>query len=482
MRGSKNQVYIIWGMIILIFASIIYWGNSHSSSIDNIKLMGGICIFNLLYMYYSWYKCQGSFLNGYIIFVSAFYVFNLGQPMLKVFDVVDTYYDLLDTSHFLQISYASYFRSTYVGIVSIIAMHIGALIALSHKNIVNTESVEKSENVRKKILSIKRVSLLLVIFSFPFWFYETYKLSTFTLAYGYGGEMYTVKTEIPGYVRVLSNYYEPALLCLYFCSEYLKKDKLLTLLAIILTVVVPPLIIGGRSQAVIALSMVAIVYYLFHKLAVKKILILGVSVYLGLIVLFVVKKTRNSVGNTLETYSELLSSYESSPIFSTISEMGHSMYPLAATMDLVPASEDYRYGTSYLWGLTTLVPNIGFGERHPGVVNANLGEWLMKKEGLQFGPGYSLTAEAYINFGYFGFIFFFIYGYLLAKYCRFINKRYIYEKPFMIIITLVFLWFSIKTVRNSFIGTIRALFYVSIPMYWAFRYYYNKHFRKHAIA
>jgi oligosaccharide repeat unit polymerase len=361
-------------------------------------------------------------------------------------------------------------------------MHIGALFALGKEKPCSQRIIEHQDEWRKKVKSIWRVSVLLLIFSFPFWFYETYKMTSYSLAFGYGGGLYGVKAEIPGYVRVLSDYFEPALLCLYFCCEYFKKERFIVLVAIFITIIMPPLIVGGRSQAVIAISIVLIIYFLFHKMAVKKVLLLAIGAYIALTVLFLVKKTRNGIGATIETYAELLSQSESSPIISTISEMGHSLYPLAATMEIVPSRDDFRYGTTYLWGFSTLIPNIGFGKRHPGVVNANLGEWLMNREGLQFGPGYSLTAEGYINFGYLGFIFFFFYGFLLAKYCKYINKRYLYEKPFMIIVTIVFLWFSIKTVRNSFLGTVRAIFYIALPMYWAFWYYYNKHFRKHAIT
>ena len=483
MRGLPFK-FALLGAVLLLLISAYYWADNTSVNEEKIRVIGVFCIVNLIYIYYSWYRCQGSFLNGYIIFVTAFYVFNLGQPILKVFDYVDPYYDLLDSSNKLQISIDTYYQSIYISTVSILFMHFGALTSLGKDRTaifirkVDEETETNMIKLYKKVNAIKKISLILLVISFPFWFYETIQLISFSVVYGYGGELIDVKSKIPSFVRILSDYYEPSLLCLYFCSEYLKKKQYVLLFIILLTVIIPPLVIGGRSQAVIAVAMVAIVHYLFYKVKTKRLLLMGVVVYFSLFVLFLVKKTRGSTGNTIETYSELLSREETTPISTVLSEMGHSMYPLAATMEIVPEREDYRYGSTYLWGLTTLIPNLGFWERHPGVENANLGEWLMKEKNLNFGPGYSITAEAYINFGYLGLIFFYIFGFLLAKYCKYINKKYIVDKPFLIIITLVFLWFSIKTVRNSFLGIVRAFFYVSLPMYWAFSYYYYKSLNK----
>ena len=117
-------------------------------------------------------------------------------------------------------------------------------------------------------------------------------------------------------------------------------------------------------------------------------MIIGVGVYVILNVLFLVKKTRQFASASMETYIELLIDKENSPVSATLSEMGHSMYPLAATMDIVPQKEDYRYGTTYLWATTSIIPNV-FGDKHPAQKYANLGQWLMKKQQLDYGPGYS---------------------------------------------------------------------------------------------
>ena len=482
---KQTPLHIILTLCFIILISAYYIVNVSHVNMEAIRVLGVMCIMGLIYILYSWYKCGGTFLNGYVVFITAFFSFNLGQSMLEVFDYVSEMQNLLTSYNVIGVSVDYYFRATYIGLFFILFMHIGALMALSGRRITHySNDLELSSYaIRGKFLAIRKISLYILFFSFPFWFYMTSRILAFTAVYGYGGALYgEVISKLPGYVRLFGDYYEPSLLCLYFSSEYLKKGRNAALAAIIITLILPPLMIGGRSEAVIAIAMTLIIYSLFHKIQVRKVCLMVLGGYLLMIGLFVVKKTRNYGNAGIKQYTEAIFDKESSPVSEILSEMGHSMYPLAETMSIVPADEGYRYGATYFWAFTSLIPNLGFWEKHPAQLYGNLGNWLMKKRNLGFGPGYSITAEAYINFGYLGFMFFLVFGYYLAKYCRYINSKDVLIRPFFVIATLVFLWFSIKTVRNSFVGMVRALFYFSILFYCLFRYYYNKHFRRHEIA
>lgn len=468
----------------MVLISFYFVSSKGHVNIEKIRVLGAMCIMGITYILYSWHKCGGNFLNGYVVFIAAFFCFNLGQPMLEVFDYVSEVQDLLNPYYITRVSMPYYFSATYIGLFFIMFMHIGALMALSGKYTRNTprDNELSANSIRGKFIAIRKISICILIFSFPFWLYMTFRILAFTTVFGYGGALYSeVISQLPGYVRLFGDYYEPSLLCLYFSSEYLKKGRNVILAAIIVTLVLPPLMIGGRSDAVIAIIMTLIIYSLFHKIQMRKVCFLVLGSYILMIGLFIVKKTRNYGNAGAKEFIEVLADKESSPVSEVLSEMGHSMYPLAETMLIVPEDEDYRYGSTYFWAFTSLIPNLGFWEKHPAQLYGNLGNWLMKKRNLEFGPGYSITAEAYINFGYFGFMFFLIFGYYLAKYCRYINRKDALIRPFFVIATLVFLWFSIKTVRNSSVGMVRAFFYFSCLFYWLFTYYYT-HFRRHEIA
>lgn len=471
-KKANVSRYIVGQLLFCIFITAYYSLNCGGVDLEKIKFFGACGIFLLSFIYYSWYRCQGFIFNGYIIFISAFFAFNLGQPILMCFDAVTRFKDLL-FGHTLTITMPLYFSATYVGMLFISFMHIGALMTLNRTVVFDTVESDQFAT-RRKFLAIRKVSLVFLCISFPFWAFVTLRTLSHSLLYGYDG-LYDDIAGIPGFIRVLKDYYEPSLICFYFSSEYLKKYRIPAILLVASTIILPPLIIGGRSQTVIIGALFMLIYSLYHVIPVKKMVCLGIGAYFLVILLFIVGKTRHSTNLSLSDYTEVVSSSEDNPVSTVLTEMGWSMYPLAATMEMIDkGNEDFRYGSSFLWALSSVVPNLGFWDVHPAESHSNLGKWLIEKLRLDFGPGYSITAEAYLNFGYLGCLFFLFYGLVLSHCCRYIDRNRLYTNPFIIVATIVFLWFSIKTVRNSFQGTVRALFYVALPMYWMFNYYYKR--------
>ncbi|MGC5019694.1 O-antigen polysaccharide polymerase Wzy [Micromonospora sp. DT47] len=74
---------------------------------------------------------------------------------------------------------------------------------------------------------------------------------------------------------------------------------------------------------------------------------------------------------------------------------GSTLFPDTFVMALVPHLTPYAYGETYLRSLINLVP---------GVPSQSLAEWLVEayNPGSDYGYGFSLTAEAYLNFGLVG--------------------------------------------------------------------------------
>ena len=146
---------------------------------------------------------------------------------------------------------------------------------------------------------------------------------------------------------------------------------------------------------------------------------------------------------------------------------------MARTMTLVPSTnEDYRYGTTYLYALSSLIPNIGFWEKHPAAVKANLAEWLIKKDNLTYSPAYSIVAEAYINFGIAGFIVMFILGVYFSRVLNIESGSK--NKMLTFLVALIFTYMSLQMVRNCFFGVVRTLIYYILPIYWYVSFKINK--------
>jgi oligosaccharide repeat unit polymerase len=101
-----------------------------------------------------------------------------------------------------------------------------------------------------------------------------------------------------------------------------------------------------------------------------------------------------------------LDNYEN-PASASLSEMGGTMETLAYTMDLLPNDRDYEYGKTYAFAALTILPNIFGTARHPSVERGTASDWLVRTVSYNTasqggGLGYSLLAEAYLNFGWAG--------------------------------------------------------------------------------
>lgn len=238
------------------------------------------------------------------------------------------------------------------------------------------------------------------------------------------------------------------------------------------------LITGGRSEAVIIGMLLILLYnYTIKKISRKGFVALGIASILALSMLSIIANIRTTKSRELTSYFKQDTKKNSA--FDAVAEMGGTMSCLIWTMNIVPSSENYRYGRSYLFSFTTLIPNLGFWEIHPAKKESNLGDWLTKKMRLSYGSGYSMCAEAYINFGYWGWIIMLFMGYLFG---RLFEDRYsdLYKNSLKLIFTLIIFWFCVKLTRNSFIGFVRAFFFYALPLYYIIKqnslksYYKNK--------
>lgn len=148
-----------------------------------------------------------------------------------------------------------------------------------------------------------------------------------------------------------------------------------------------------------------------------------------------------------------------------VAEMGGTMFCLIKTMNLVPEHQSYRYGRSYLYAFTSLIPNLGFWDIHPAKKEANLSDWLTDSLGLDYGTGFSMCAEAYANFGYLCFVAFFFWGWFLASVFGKIEISAQTQNYALMAFLLILFWFFLTLPRNNFINLIRPFFFIAGPVY-----------------
>ena len=154
-----------------------------------------------------------------------------------------------------------------------------------------------------------------------------------------------------------------------------------------------------------------------------------------------------------------------------IGELGWSMTSIGYTMNFVPSIEGFRLGSTYLYGLFTIIPNLGFWDIHPSTVNAQLGNWLQDMLNISYGPGYTMIAESYINFSWWGLgvalILGGIIGYVLSRVNRETAKYKLSSTAFI----MVLLSIGLKPlVRSCSVVAFREIIYVGGGIYILYRF------------
>jgi len=150
---------------------------------------------------------------------------------------------------------------------------------------------------------------------------------------------------------------------------------------------------------------------------------------------------------------------------SGILEMGQTAGVLGHTLRLVPASDPYRFGASYLHAVLDALPNVGVDQDQSARAVGGLAEgaedfvaglspsnWLTYRLSPQKfysgqGLGFSAIAEAYLNFGTAGVVLMMaLFGIALAR----LDGLDLLARPVALLLVAATMFHFVRTVRNEF--------------------------------
>ena len=458
--------FIYISIVLLLFYTMIYVFTLESDiGMIDIDIMSVFIILQLFFTAYSWYVLKGSLFDAYMVFIVVFYVFNLSQPVLESLGCAVEFRRLWGGGYGQ--TNLLYYMATFFSLASANVFHIGAILSTKRKE---AQHFDAGVDNTQYLIVFRRVALFFCLISGPFYIYSLIQNFIIVQTFGYVG-IYEFQGENRGY-ELIGGMYEPAMLAFFSSSILLKRNKRLATSLIILTMFLPPLVLGGRSNAMIVFAIIMIIVFCTSKITIRKVAILAIAGSCMLVLMNLIALTRTEEGRSYQALLDANKENEN-PLVSTIQEMGWSMYPLALTMEAVPAKKDFAYGASFFWAGISLIPNVGIWSGvHPGKKN-DPAEWLNEYSGAGYGIGYSMTAGVYNEFGYCGLILMILYGFIFCKFFSNVSKEFVAEKPVKFIIALIILWFSIKFVRNSLNGLSRGLVYYLLPLIYLSKMFYR---------
>ena len=87
-RHSMTKYFAALLLLGLVY-TIIYNVNVASYRMSNV--LGLIALFQFVLTLYSWYKIRYTLFDAYVVFIVAFYAFNISQPILDSLGIDYTY-------------------------------------------------------------------------------------------------------------------------------------------------------------------------------------------------------------------------------------------------------------------------------------------------------------------------------------------------------------------------------------------------------
>ena len=231
----------------------------------------------------------------------------------------------------------------------------------------------------------------------------------------------------------------------------------------LLALVMLYMITGLRGSALTLLICIMLMYFKFINTNKKaKNIIAPIIIILTIIAIPIIKDFRASTNKTIDSFSSYASiSSGGDSIIRTISELGGSAKPFMMVEHIVPAKYPYKYGLSYISSLFAMLPSSVYGTTF-FTDNASLDIWLMDTYSMSYGPGFSIMAESYYNFGYYGGILFsLLLGIILSKTLYYQSKNIKYHS-INYVFSVVFLLMSLMTVRGSFFHVPKCIVFLMI--------------------
>lgn len=436
-RKFTNFILLTTILIVHILLLFNFKEKLESTTFVKTSVLSSFVLFVLELVYIC--KENKNAFNPTFLFLLSFYFFQNGQLLLYALgiDFNDFYINTLK-QHLINVCLFSSISAIIAGYSGIICQ--GLRINNRDKEYAvdkyNKDSLHQAMWLGFLVTAIVAVPLVLI-----------------KMYYAIGGGYSAVRIfegQIPSIINFIEYMFMPfsVLYLSYFNQENTKMVKIITIIWLLLTS-----LCGDRTTGISGLLILFYLNYIKTTPPKKKnnsniFKIILVSLFL---IIFV------RVAYLFRTQNEISVSsfFDYHFVSGFISEIGFSCFPLFTMMNTVPYFEPYLKGKGYLQSLIGgLIPSFVDPTGTIKTINSQsriFESWqTMYFKQYSFGFGFSLNAEAYINFGWYGLIAIFIICIIVLSFLK--NKNLKIKKDGWELYTtsiLLFLWFTLPR-RDSY--------------------------------
>lgn len=453
----KLTVLLISILTYLGYFLIYYYLDLRTDQSVMIFVLSWLGILAGVYVIFSWYKLTGTVFSLYTIFMLFFFMFNYGQPLMWAIGI----------HHPKEVGQASLYTlgapssgeivlSQAIILASILLFHFGAVFCYkgSKKKCENNSVNEQKTGIAR--LAIYKTSSFLSFIVIPVTFYNVIYKLMISMTYGYRDFYYNdeVVTNIVAF-NLIDNMFFPCLIGLLIGSCYKKKIKRIVYITFALYMAIS-ILAGDRGSWLYKLIILIWMSHAYHKpLNFKRVFLYVVIALMGLQVLSAIVAVRSS-GISFQSILEAFS-FKESALISGFFEMGGSMRPTIVLMKY--GWNIWPYGNTYLnaiLGITTS-KTLTF----IGIPWEPISDWFSQKYlGISYGAGFSIVAEALINFGpILAPLFMIVLGYIIISAVYLDKSTNINNNPLRVLFAVSTLSIIIHVIRNHFLWIMKSWFY-----------------------
>lgn len=475
---------ILFSMLIIISNLMLYSININLEY--KIVLFGWLGYIVLLWGIIAFYKIKKNNINLYTFFFILYMLFSYGQILLYALGIEHPRYDLISSYTNSEIlSYCSYF------ILSTVFFLNGAIIAIrkDRRSLTYEKEISKENSHTDKLFdkTARMVAWFFFLISSPIYLYNLLNSVIISIQYGYGAlygyddpNFQSNTSSVLNIFSSFGNWFIPSVLFLLVLYKNNKKIKYFFTL-IIMAIVIGNFMTGGRGGAMtLTLAVIFLWDTEINKFSRGQKIFLVLILILVISMLPIIATYRGLTNKSLSSLITAISNNESENLLvDVVAELGFSMRPWLMVNQLIPQYTSFRLGQSYIAAFLAVIPSLLLGG-YSFTEYANLSQWLMDITNMSYGPGFSIHAESFYNFGWFGISFMFLIGWF---YYKLISNNFI-KGPMVkyknVLAAITFYLFAMN-IRGSMYLTIRnEIYFVLLPVFIIYLMYNNQK-KKHSL-
>lgn len=402
---------------------MVFFLSQDNFSETAIVAISRILVAEVLVCSVSWISMKREVISPFMLFYWVAYVFCAGQSVCWSFGVDMGEMDLMTYIPLIPKEYLV--KALLFSAMSLSLLFLGGVIGSGRDGKRSLKTGQSLQNTAAKC-AFRQAATYILIVAVPCAVVYLSRTVLSVAAGGYGEVYADISSYSKGelFLPLMAGWVPAALLIKYvLCKKDNETASRAALFCLFIYILVK-LYIGGRSEAVmILLTLLLCKQYFCTPLKGWQVIPLLVVGYFCLALLNVIADARLLANRSFLTYVELLIASSGNVMGSFLGELGWSLSSVAWTMQLIDGGESYRYGTSYLFSITAIIPNLGFWEVHPATLYSDLSGWMQGLLGRSTGLGYTFMAESYANFSWAGIFVSFAIGLAFGKLYGDLSRR-----------------------------------------------------------